>query len=152
MLVPRHCHEGEYMQEFMKLLKLFFTSFGILILFDIIWLGFIMKDFYKLHLADKARVFDSKFEIQWMAAFGVWALLIVGQLVFVYPKVINTSISTSFLWGALFGFIAYGIYDLTNYATLRGWSLQLTVVDMLWGSIINGLIAVLLFKLNTIIH
>jgi len=39
---------------------------------------------------------------------------------------------------ALFGFIAYATYDLTNLATLRDWPLMLSIVDMLWGSFLSA--------------
>ena len=43
------------------------------------------------------------------------------------------------LWrGAMLGLVAYGTYDLTNLATLKGWSWQLTVVDMAWGTLLTG--------------
>ena len=37
--------------------------------------------------------------------------------------------------GALFGALAYATYDLTNFATLRTWSLQITVLDIAYGTI-----------------
>ena len=37
------------------------------------------------------------------------------------------------LWGGLFGLFAYGTYDLTNLATLKTWSLKLSLIDMAWG-------------------
>ena len=40
---------------------------------------------------------------------------------------------------ALFGALAYATYDLTNHATLRNWTLQLTLADMAWGTIASGL-------------
>ena len=43
--------------------------------------------------------------------------------------------------GALFGLIAYGIYDFTNLSTLRGYPLQLAVVDTLWGTFLCGMTA-----------
>ena len=35
--------------------------------------------------------------------------------------------------GALFGLFTYATYDLTNYATLRGWTAALAVSDIAWG-------------------
>jgi uncharacterized membrane protein len=35
--------------------------------------------------------------------------------------------------GAIFGFVAYATYDLTNAATLRIWSWKITAADMGWG-------------------
>jgi len=39
------------------------------------------------------------------------------------------------LFGALFGLITYATYDLTNLATLKNWSLAVTVVDLIWGTV-----------------
>ena len=45
------------------------------------------------------------------------------------------------LWGLLFGAIAYATYDLTNYATLRNWTLQLTLVDIVYGALASAIAA-----------
>ena len=45
------------------------------------------------------------------------------------------------LRGASFGLIAYATYDLTNLATIKGFSLTLTVVDLAWGFTITGVAA-----------
>ncbi len=46
------------------------------------------------------------------------------------------------LWlGAMLGLIAYGTYDLTNHATLRGWPWVITVVDMAWGVVLTAVVA-----------
>ena len=41
--------------------------------------------------------------------------------------------------GALFGFIAYATYDLTNYATLRGFPLNIVFIDLAWGAVVAAL-------------
>ncbi|WP_085710350.1 MULTISPECIES: DUF2177 family protein [unclassified Pseudomonas] len=41
--------------------------------------------------------------------------------------------------GALLGLVAYGTYDLTNWATLRGWSMQVTLMDWAWGTFATAL-------------
>ena len=38
--------------------------------------------------------------------------------------------------GALLGLVLYAFYDLTNYATLEGWTLQMTITDILWGVLV----------------
>lgn len=43
--------------------------------------------------------------------------------------------------GALFGLVAYATYDLTNQATLRGWPWHLTAIDLVWGSLLTGLVS-----------
>ena len=50
---------------------------------------------------------------------------------------------TVFLNGFVFGFVAYGTYNLTNMATLTGWSVNVVIVDMLWGGFLTGVSATL---------
>lgn len=48
------------------------------------------------------------------------------------------------LWaGALFGLITYATYDLTNLATLKDWPLVVTLVDLVWGSVLSASTATL---------
>jgi uncharacterized membrane protein len=42
------------------------------------------------------------------------------------------------LFGALFGFCVYAAYDLTNLATLRGWPLTVSLVDLAWGAVVTA--------------
>ena len=45
---------------------------------------------------------------------------------------------TALVNGALIGLLAYGTYDMTNLATLKGWSLQVSLVDMAWGAFLSA--------------
>jgi uncharacterized membrane protein len=45
----------------------------------------------------------------------------------------------------MFGFFTYATYDLTNHATLRNWTWQITLLDVAWGSFIAALAAVVAF-------
>ena len=51
------------------------------------------------------------------------------------------SILSAFLHAALFGALAYATYDLTNYATLRNWTLQITLIDICYGALASGIAA-----------
>lgn len=76
------------------------------------------------------------------AAVAFYLLFGVGLAVLVIRPALDASSIFAALWmGALFGLVAYGTYDLTNAATLKGWSLTVTIVDMLWGCILAGLSA-----------
>ena len=56
--------------------------------------------------------------------------------------------------GALFGLVAYGTYDLTNLATIKNWSLKVTIIDLIWGAILTSVVSSLtiwiMSKINTI--
>lgn len=43
--------------------------------------------------------------------------------------------------GALLGFMAYATYDLTNQATLKVWSLKITLADIAWGTFLTAISA-----------
>ena len=65
-----------------------------------------------------------------------YAIFPVGIVVFaVMPALRSDAVSTRGLYGLLFGAIAYATYDLTNYATLRNWNLQITLLDLAYGAI-----------------
>jgi uncharacterized membrane protein len=42
------------------------------------------------------------------------------------------------LLGGALGLVAYGTYDLTNYATLKNWPLTVTLVDLTWGAAVTA--------------
>ena len=57
---------------------------------------------------------------------------------FALPRATAGVLWTSTAWGGLFGLIGYGIYDLTNYATLTNYTLRMTAVDMAWGCVLSA--------------
>jgi uncharacterized membrane protein len=75
-------------------------------------------------------------------AIAFYLMYPVGIVVFaVLPALRTGSASSAFFLALLFGAIAYGTYDLTNYATLRNWTLPITVVDICYGALASGLAA-----------
>lgn len=130
----------------MKQIKLFFWIFSILVVFDILWIGVFAKNFYRSQIGELFRVSP-----QWPAAFMVWGLLAAGLIVFVLPRAFLATTFDAFLYGALYGFIVYGVYDLTNFATLAHWPLTVTLVDLAWGSFLNGILTVLMCELARMI-
>ena len=53
--------------------------------------------------------------------------------------------------GALFGFFAYATYDLTNLATLRGWPLGLSLLDIGWGTLVGAVAAAVASQVSVFI-
>lgn len=108
--------------------------FGIL---DAIWLSTMASRLYRPALGetmlDKLRV---------APALVFYLLYPVGIVVFAaMPAVQIGSGGLALSYGALFGLLAYATYDLTNYATLRKWTLKLAVVDLVYGSVASSLMA-----------
>lgn len=125
--------------------KLYAIVLVVFLLLDAVWIGLLMKGFYDAELGALARRDGSSMSPRWGAAILVYALIPLGVVLFVGPAMgANAGLARAFGWGAMYGLIGYGIYDLTNRATLAQWSLKLTVVDMLWGATICGVSAVVL--------
>lgn len=96
---------------------------------DFVWLGIVATKFYRQQLGpmmlDKPLL---------GVAFLFYALYAVGIVVFaITPGLREGSWRTAALLGALLGLVAYGTYDLTNLATLKGWPTPISLVDMAWG-------------------
>jgi uncharacterized membrane protein len=72
-----------------------------------------------------------------------YLLQIVGIMVFVYPLGRPGGWTTLLLYGALFGLFTYATFDLTNYATLKPYTLQLAAADIVWGTCLTAVTAAL---------
>jgi uncharacterized membrane protein len=117
----------------MQLLVLFFT----LIAMDIVWLTFRRS----YHESLFASIQKSPLTVRIVPAILVYVLVASALYYFVFMVGrASTSMEAGKL-GALLGGSMYGLYDLTNYATLRGYTLEMTVVDTLWGMITCGVAA-----------
>lgn len=108
-------------------------------LLDTLWLGILMKGFYREQLAPIVRLGEGGMAPNWAGAAVVYALLGLGLAVFVGPRA--SSVASSAGYGALFGLVVYGVYDFTNFATLRQWPLVVSAVDVAWGVAASGLSA-----------
>ncbi|HUO22499.1 MAG TPA: DUF2177 family protein [Caulobacteraceae bacterium] len=73
------------------------------------------------------------------AALAFYAIYIAGLVGFaVRPALARGEWQTAALSGALLGLFAYATYDLTNQATLRLWSLKITLADLAWGVTVSA--------------
>lgn len=95
---------------------------------DGVWIGWLMLDFYRHELGalmtDSVRVVPAG-----LYYFGYPLAVVTLALLPASP-----SVRTAALRSALLGLTAFGVYDLTNLATLRGYTVTMAVVDMAWGT------------------
>lgn len=108
--------------------------FGIL---DALWLGKMVPTVYRAEIGEMLMR-------GWRPAPALvfYALYMLGIQIFaIAPALASGKWQEALMWGALFGFFCYMTYDLTNYATLKVWSLKVTLLDIAWGTIATGLAA-----------
>jgi uncharacterized membrane protein len=120
-------------------MRIFFTAYisalvvmGIL---DAIWFSFSIGRIYRPGLgalmADKPRI---------PAAVAFYLLYIAGLTYLIVLPALATNQLGSVVWrGAVFGLVAYGTFDLTNLAIVRDWPLNITLIDLVWGTLLTGI-------------
>jgi uncharacterized membrane protein len=113
---------------------------GILVLFgaiDALWLSLMGPVLYRSTLGDILLA-----QVRLGPAIVFYVVYPVGLLVLALtPALKSNSITVAIGYGFLLGAISYATYDLTNFATLRNWTLQLTLVDIAYGAVVSGLAA-----------
>ena len=120
--------------------KLYFATLLVFFAIDIVWLGLVARNFYAKHLGFLLG------PTNWLAAIIFYLLFILGILVFVViPGVKEGSLGMTLVRAALFGLITYATYDLTNQATIKDWPVLVTVVDMIWGTVLSTLVSLASF-------
>ncbi len=101
------------------------------------WLSFAVSRLYRPgigHLmADKPKAIPALIFYILYAA-GVTYLIVL-------PALAGGGRTGAAIRGAVLGLVAYGTYDLTSLAILRGWAVRVTVLDMIWGAILTGVSA-----------
>lgn len=114
---------------------LFLSSLLLLLVFDGAWLVLMSKRFYSKsigHLMTKKPNFIA------IILFYATYLIVLNYLILTPAFELKQSYGEVFLRGLLFGLACYGTYDLTNQATLKKWPLKLTIVDIIWGSLLTA--------------
>ena len=121
----------------------------IFLIIDVIWLSFATKSFYRPLIGNLL----SDKPVMWAAAL-FYILYVFGMaLVVIQPCVDSGSLFKTIYTGFIFGLVAYGTYNLTNMAVLKGWSPTVTFVDMFWGGSLTALSATTgLYIAKKIIH
>lgn len=114
---------------------------GALIVFcvlDYIWLTIVAKDFYQMQMGELMAI-----QVKMIPAVIFYLLYLIGLVIFaISPALKEQSWTLAVSLGLLLGLIAYASYDLTNMATLKEWSISLTLVDIAWGAFVSAMAAV----------
>lgn len=121
-------------------LKLFIIALTVFLVFDIIWLVFVAKNFYKNQIG-----FLMKEKINYLSAIIFYLIFIVSLVIFVIMPNIDENLVKLILKASLFGLVTYATYDLTNFSTLKGFKINVVLVDLSYGVIIANITAILTY-------
>ncbi len=121
------------------------TALAVFLLLDMAWLGTMASRFYRPIMGDIALA-----KVSVTPAIAFYLLYPLGLVIFaIAPALRGGGLQSALLLGGLFGLFTYGTYDLTNQATLRNWTTQLTLVDMAWGGLLGALTAAAAFAVTS---
>ena len=121
----------------------FISGIATFMALDYVWLAIIAKSFYLKELSTHVRIENGSLVPYLPAVPLVYLVAAIAVSVFVLPHA--TTLREAGLYGTLLGFLMYAFYDLTNLATLTGYSWKLTLLDSLWGAVVVGVVAAVMF-------
>lgn len=126
-------------------IKLFAIALPVFFAIDIVWIGFVAKDFYRQQIGYLLRS-----DVNWAAAVIFYLVFMAGLVFFVIaPAMEKGSWTYALLAGAFFGFVCYATYDLTSLATTKDWPLLVTIVDLAWGAVLAASVSSITYFIAT---
>lgn len=121
-----------------KIVQLYLLTAVVFFAIDLVWLSLVANTFYQAQIGPLLK---SPFNLP--VAAGFYLFYVVGVLALAVLPGVEKGALIEVLWrGALLGAVAYGTYDLTNLATLKGYTWQVAAVDIVWGTVLTGTVAV----------
>jgi uncharacterized membrane protein len=121
----------------MMYLTAYLATFVAFVACDMAWLGTMASRLYRPTLGDIMLT-----DVNLPAGVAFYLIYPIGLVIFaVLPAIKSGSFGQAMAGGALLGFFTYMTYDLTNQATLRNWTTQLSLVDIGWGTLLGAIAA-----------
>jgi uncharacterized membrane protein len=121
--------------------SLFITAILTILFLDYIWIGIIYKNKYMNAIVS---VQGSELSVRYGSAIVVYLAIATMIIVWVLPRVEAVTknksdlMMNSFKYGGLLGGLSYAIFNFTNNAIFKNWTLETAIVDTLWGSFLTG--------------
>lgn len=122
--------------------RLYAVALPTFLVIDLVWLGLLARPFYQTELGHLMRP-----DVNWVAAMAFYLVFVAGIVVFVaWPAIERGSLAHALLLGAFFGLVTYAAYDLTSFAVMEGFSLKITIVDLVWGAVLCASVSVITYS------
>jgi len=130
----------------LKLFSWYILSFASFLVIDLVWLGYIAKNLYQQEIGHLLG------PVNWPAAFIFYLIYVAGVMYFAVNPNLAASNMKIFVTGGLLGALCYATYDLTNLATLKDFSINIVPIDIAWGFVLTGLVALCSAKIYNLIY
>lgn len=118
------------MNEFIALL----LTALVFIMLDLVWFSVSLKPIYEPTFQ---AIQGSPLNMRIGGGIVAWILLALGIR---YFGVAGSGTKTDlFIRGAMLGFVVYGVYNGTNYATLTNYPVSTAIADTMWGTFATGI-------------
>lgn len=137
----------------MLFIQTYFVALVLFFVMDLIWLNTVAKKIFEQEIG-----FLMLAQVKWVPALIFYLVYIVALVIFaIIPSLKEHAWKEAgwllaFSYGCLLGFVTYAAYDLTNLATLKGWSAKVVVYDLSWGTFLSGSTALLTYWIMNYFH
>lgn len=115
----------------------YLISFAVFVAIDAVWLMFVAPSFYREHIGHLMRE-----QADLRPAVAFYLIFLAGLNLFVLESQKNSSYKDVALYGAAFGCVTYATFDLTSQAVFIDFPTIVSVVDIIWGSVLAMSISV----------
>lgn len=119
----------------MQLVTLYFSTAAIFLVIDAIMLRLYMAPLFERYIG------PMMLENIRLAPAALFYMAYVAGLLYLVSVPALKSGAPILIPAAILGFMAYGTFEFTNYAILKGWNLRMVVTDVAWGTVLTAVSA-----------
>lgn len=119
----------------MQIVTLYFSTAAIFLVIDAIMLRLYMAPLFERYIG------PMMLENIRLAPAALFYMAYVAGLLYLVSVPALKSGAPILIPAAILGFMAYGTFEFTNYAILKGWNLRMVVTDVAWGTVLTAVSA-----------
>lgn len=119
----------------MQLASLYISTAAIFLVLDALMLRFHMAPLFQRYIG------PMMLENIRVAPAALFYLAYVAGLLYLVSVPALKAGAPVLIPAAILGFMAYGTFEFTNYAIMKGWNLRMVVTDVAWGTVLTAVSA-----------
>ena len=125
------------MRQMLVWITLWLAAAVLFLAIDMVWLLWLGRGFYTAEIGAILRQPPN------LSAAGLFYVLYVTGLMImvIWPAFQAQSALQALVYGAILGLVAYGTYDLTNLAVMKGFTAKIAMIDMVWGMVLTAIVS-----------